>query len=615
MAGAERATTAGLLGLARRRHAITLDQRIAFAAIAALDGASATAWQRMFLAHADVFALGAGAPRNDFRDWRSQVLYPRDEFWGGAPAKAALWFRNLHGALKRAEWSNAAYSAGVLSVYLSAVADPFNTVRSDAGDVVHDAWRRSVLSGFDALLAAGRPLASSVVILDDDPEFLVRALGAASTAAAARFENALAHYDLRSGVVAPDAGFDSVGRAIAAERLAAAVSLVAAVFGRALVMSSAEPAPAPRLWPAAVKWTAMLPLAAWRRSSAHRKDGFASALIHDEVQSTGVLDRFLPESARTVRDLYRAEVEAKRKKISVAEIFPFPARPRSTAPPVVAQSSSPADVVPIQARIEARRSAAIEPPRPAPARREPPPVRTRGEPLPPAANDTAIPARHDAGASAVATLSPGEIRASATHADAATRTLAVQPAEVVALAEHGSRVRLASAQPMAAAKASLAEITPRPMRDRDDDAAHDPAAGTPVTPDDDVVRAPSVGTRTAADLRRVGVDTLEDFAKVHPIALVARLEDATLDPERVEIWQRETRLLLEVPALSGSEARLLVGAGFDSRAALLEAGVETVCAALLRHALTPEGATALLDGPPPTAETLRALVERIVTAA
>ena len=223
MTGVARASTAWLLALARRRHASTLDQRIAFSALQSLHGPSAHEWQRTFLAHADIFALGASAPRNDFCDWRCQVLYPRDGYWGGAPSKAALWFRNLHGALKRAEWSNAAYSAGVLSAYLAAVADPFNTVRSDAGDTLHEPWRRSVLADYTALLDLGRPLASTAVVLTDGNDFLVRALGDAATAAAARFETALAHYDLQRGVVVPEAGFDSVGRQIAAERLAAAV--------------------------------------------------------------------------------------------------------------------------------------------------------------------------------------------------------------------------------------------------------------------------------------------------------------------------------------------------------------------------------------------------------
>src|SRR5262245_25045793 len=80
-------------------------------------------WQKLFLAHADLYLNGAMAPDEEFKDFKNHVLYPRDDYWGGAPQKVVSWYQHLLEALTAMDWPTAVYCAGVLSHYYT---DPFN---------------------------------------------------------------------------------------------------------------------------------------------------------------------------------------------------------------------------------------------------------------------------------------------------------------------------------------------------------------------------------------------------------------------------------------------------------------------------------------------------------
>jgi hypothetical protein len=66
---------------------------------------------------------------------------------------------------------------------------------------------------------------------------------------------------------------------------------------------------------------------------------------------------------------------------------------------------------------------------------------------------------------------------------------------------------------------------------------------------------------------------------------------------------------MDVPGLRGTHAQLLVGAGYRDAAALAEAEIDTLCAAIARFALTADGKSILRDGDAPDIEKIKTWVD------
>ncbi len=82
-------------------------------------------WKKVFIKHVEKLLEGAKAPDRSFHDFRNHVMHPPK--WGGAPSAALKWKENMINALKDKNWSEAVYSAGVLSHY---IADPFHPLHT-----------------------------------------------------------------------------------------------------------------------------------------------------------------------------------------------------------------------------------------------------------------------------------------------------------------------------------------------------------------------------------------------------------------------------------------------------------------------------------------------------
>jgi hypothetical protein len=125
----------------------------------------------------------------------------------------------------------------------------------------------------------------------------------------------------------------------------------------------------------------------------------------------------------------------------------------------------------------------------------------------------------------------------------------------------------------------------------------------------DVVDAPSIGPKTAEKLNAVGIDTVDDLLKAHPIALAARLNDRHITDQTIADWQDQTRLVCTVAGLRGTGAQLLVGAGYRTAAAIGEADADKLCADVLAFAASSEGQRVLRSGNPPDMAKIKAWVE------
>ncbi len=376
--------TTTTFGLSAARRAIrhgaisTLHQELAFDALDHLRGPNAVAWQKMFLRHAQVFALGANAPDADFRDFKNHLLFPADDFWGGAPAKAQCWYRNLVTALQKREWHNASYCAGVLSHYLADAVHPLHTAQSQADNDISAALDQCAWQTLTALRTQARALKVAIEPLQisaaSDFETVLRSC---ATAAHAQYAEILAHFDLRRAFAEPAAGLDAEGQREMAIALQRAIALVATVFDGAIAEAAAE-APVSHLSSRAVLAMLATPLTAfwnWRHRVAVRR---SLAAMAREFFATGHLETTLPDEVRVKRDAYAKEfasagsagVAVPMRGDNVVEFTPQ----RSASPLRDNDGENAADVIDLS-----RQRRAVELPRPAPRNTRAEPIRMRAD--------------------------------------------------------------------------------------------------------------------------------------------------------------------------------------------------------------------------------------------
>lgn len=300
-------------------HANGTHHKLALDALRHLASPEAEYWQRLFLKHAERYLEGSKAPDNAFKDFRNHVLHVRDGYWGGALEKAEEWYAALCAALEREDWSEAVWSAGVLSHYVTDPIQPFHTGQSGAENSIHRAAEWSISRCYDALRAEGLAAHGSMAMTAGQGSTWLRelVLGGAEKANA-HYETLIAHYDLDKGVSDPPAGLDLVSRKILGELLVYAASAFAAVLDRAFEETAAAP-PEVDLGLDTVLAAVRIPAKALARRLADAEDRRIVTAMYDELLATGRVDATLPEDDRMVRDLHAAEVEAPRQARRAAE--------------------------------------------------------------------------------------------------------------------------------------------------------------------------------------------------------------------------------------------------------------------------------------------------------
>lgn len=574
-----------VLTLLRAHHAHGTHHQLA---LDALDRLAPEAWRRLFYKHITLYLDGAKAPDKAFKDFQNHVLHARDGFWGGAVEQAGTWYRETVTALARQDWAAAAYAAGVLSHYVTDPLMPLHTHQSAAENNLHAAIEWSAAKSYARLRAIGLAMGdASPLPARGSADWLGDLMRSGATAATAHYETLLAHYDIKRGVVVPEEGFDEVGARAVAGQLVRAERLFGVVLAAAIAEANVSP-PEVALAGDALQAFLTMPKAWWKKRGLDADDRRVVEAMYDELMATGAVRATLREDERCIQELYAAHraAQADLRSSNTTASEPQSARPAKAAAPPPPSARDEKDGDPVEAgdgSIVIGARLPVETPRPAPRPTVAPAIRTAA-----LAREAAAPVAREADDASA----PASAQA---HSEPPKQTVS---AEVVASSDDETRAMGAPPQsavgtPVLSAYRPMGRSAPRPR----------------LATENDIVDAPSIGPKTAQRLNAVGIDTVGDFLKAHPIALESRLETRHITADVLAAWQDQTRLMLSLPDLTGTQAQLLVGAGYRTVDALAQGDGDKLCADILSFAVTTDGQRILREGGAPDVETIRTWAE------
>jgi len=303
--------------------------RLALDALRHLRGPDAERWADLFLNYHAEYRAGSLVPDMQFKDFTSHVLHVAEGgcaggVWGGAIAAARRWYGTTVDALRRQAWSEAVYSAGVLSHYFSDPFMPLHTGQSEGEAVVHRAIEWSIFRSYGELQhildwdQGGYPRVEA----SRREDWLARLIEQGAELAHESYQPVIDHFDLAAAAKDPLTGMDQECKDRIARCLGAAVVGFARVLERAIAESAACP-PAVEITVQGFL-SALLTPARWIAGQMHDlHERLIVEAIYDEVQRTGKVVLNLPEDDRAVRRSYADEV----LKISLIDLDSQPAEP------------------------------------------------------------------------------------------------------------------------------------------------------------------------------------------------------------------------------------------------------------------------------------------------
>lgn len=558
-------------------HASGTHHKLALDALRTLECEGAENWRRLFLANAQTYLEGAKAPDKEFKDFKNHVLHVRDNYWGGAPEKAESWYKLLVRALKDGNWTEVAWTAGILSHYYTDPIHPFHTAQSEAENNIHRAVEWSISKSYDALRARGLAGPQLEIAVGSDEHWLKDLVIAGAETSNRHYETLIARYDFARGVVDPPEGLDDVCRSAIGGLLVYASTGFGKILDRAIAEAGVTPPEVP-LTVATVVAALKMPLKWVIKKLEDAADRRQVEAIYDELMATGSVDASLPEDDRQIRDLYDREVKPLRETVQTRDRV----RRRESAP-------RPQGMLPAVAR-------RTQPPAVAPVATAPTVV--------PEAITPIEATQSDATASAVTSVPViARQRPEVVETDvAAPSGNALAPVDVVSTAVPAALDPDREPHPFDAHVVKLVASAP----------VTEPTTRAPrffLAAGDDIEAAPSIGPRTGQRLRDIGITTVAELLAAEAEAIAELLDTRHITAAAVEDWQCQSRLVMEIPELRGTHAQLLVGAGLRTADDVADADPASVQAAVLRFATTRDGQRILREGAPPDLEKITAWLE------
>lgn len=310
--------------------------KLALDALRHLRHADAARWRALFLQQHEPLLIGAKAPDDSFKDFRNHVLHVGQNGWGGACQAARLWYGRTVGSLRKNDWVNSAYAAGVLSHYYTDPWMPFHTGQSPRENDIHRATEWSVTCSYDSLLE--RLDESGYAAQVEEPcgdDWLEAMVTAGAERSHRHYQSLVERYDFAQGAKNPPAGLDDECRRFLSELLGDAIVGFARILDRALTEAAVEP-PDVDLSLDTLFATLSVPIRWIAKKLADASERRLVEAMFAEWQANGRVEKTLPADDRAIRDLVAAE-------------FPHPSAKRATPSPTASQTPPQTPATPIAA--------------------------------------------------------------------------------------------------------------------------------------------------------------------------------------------------------------------------------------------------------------------------
>ena len=282
--------------------------KLALDALRHLESDEALQWQRLFLKHVDVYLEGAKAPDKDFKDFKNHVLHVGDQFWGGAPEKASIWYDKFVRALSDRQFEEAVYCAGVLSHYYTDPLQPFHTAQCEAENNMHRAVEWSISKSYKMLRKRGlKDYAGLAVETGETDDWISDMVHRGATRSHQYYDALISNYNLDRGVVDPLEGLNENCHRFLSELLIYASLGFSRILDRAFLEAAVAP---PQVALSIDTFVASLgiPLRWILRKLDDAQSIRLVQAAYDELQATGRVENNLNEDDRMVKTLHKKEV-------------------------------------------------------------------------------------------------------------------------------------------------------------------------------------------------------------------------------------------------------------------------------------------------------------------
>jgi len=490
-------------------------------------------WRNLYLHYYAHYLKGAKDPDTEFKDFRNHVLHVSDNYWGGAVKAANGWYNVSLEALKNKSWQFAVYDSGALSHYYTDPIQPFHTGQSQAESQIHRAAEWSICKSYDQLWTLSKPEDYESLELGTGPNWLEEWVVAGAEFGHPYYQTLIEHYDFHRGSKDPPAGLDDHSREILGGLLRYAAVGYARVLDRLFEESGMKPPKVNTSLKGLIEST-KIPLRKIQGAIHDSKEMAKVKAIYSELQTTGCVERTLPEDDRVVRDLYFREVVHGKR--------------RAEAQPVVIDAKAEA------AKAKEAAKAAAEEAKPEPkAKPQPAPEKVEAETKP-----------------------VEEVK------NSEPKTKPKRPKSH----RHQEPKREEKAEPEVAMSEPSAgdDSESHRSRGRDDSkAARRPMGRRHVKADptltngggaaflrfcynleltSDVEAAPSIGAKTAQRFYEIGVNTVGDLLALDPDHAAMRLDVRHITGSVIRDWQDQASLVLRIPRIKGHDAQILVACDY-----------------------------------------------------
>ena len=469
---------------------------------------------------------------------------------GSAIKTTRKWYEITVDSLRKKNWDYGVYAAGVTSHYYTDPIMPFHTAQSQEETNIHRAVEWSVAKSYDAISELARGQGYPEVEPAESDDWLEQMVIEGAELSHQYYHQLIEHYDFDRGVSNPLAGLDAESRKFLARLLAHASVGFARILERAFEEADVQP---PITDPTLHGYLAALQIPIYwilkKMSDGHERDIVEQ--MYDELQETGKVERTLTEDDRIIKHLHAREV--------------------GTEPLV-------------------NRTAANTHSRPKPIAS----VSKDREPIHKSEVTTDVPAvnRNDSSRDApVSTRSDDDLKF--TERETVSRSVETPVASsFVESPVQGSRHEERTERP--AEESSSEKETSLRFR---------------LEPSDGIVDAPSIGTKTAKRLKKVGIGTVRDLLDADAEDLANSLGVHYIDAQMISDWQDQATLCCRVPEIRGHDAQILVACEFRTPDKIASSDPASLLSVVEPFIGTSKGEQIVRGGSPPDLEEVTAWID------